>query len=167
MTTKEAGPAHMEARKKRGQPLKLTPKVIERLVRGYRLGMTQELAAQYAGVSSSSLARWLRRRRDGEGGIFGDLLEAIERAEAEGAAVMLARVQKHAEDNWNAAAWLLERRHGYRRNERVQIDQKVEGSMVVDVQVQALTMEMKALDIEQLKALAWSEPNGLIDADDE
>lgn len=156
----------MEPRKKRGQPLRLTPKVIDRLVRGYRLGMTQALAAQYAGVSASSLARWLRRGRDGEGGIFGELLEALEKAEADGAAMMLARVQQHAENNWNAAAWLLERRHGYRRNEQVQIDQKVEGTVRVDVRVQALTMDLQALDASQLAALAWAEPKA-IDAEED
>lgn len=52
---------------------------------------------------------------------------------------------------------VLARRHpaDFGRKDRMQVEQKVSGSVRVDVQVKALTMSLQALDAAQLMALAW------------
>lgn len=142
-----------------GQPFKLTQEVVKKLTTGIRLGMTYSLAAQYAGVSASSFQRWLRRGRDGEDGIFQDLLVEMERANADGAARLLAQVNKHAKEDWRAAAWMLERRHRYEKNQKVEVTGQVD--VTVDVQVQALSLQLSEMSTEQLEALAWSAPKAI------
>lgn len=58
---------------------------------------------------------------------------------------------------------VLARRHPthFARKDRMQVEQKVEGTVRVDVQVQALTMSLQALDASQLAALAWAEPKAI------
>ena len=58
---------------------------------------------------------------------------------------------------------VLSRRHPgeFGRKDRMQIDQKVEATVAVNVSVQALTMNLQALDVSQLAALAWAEPKAI------
>jgi len=44
------------------------------------------------------------------------LAKRLKAAEAKSAARCLARIMRASDESWHAAAWLLERRHGYRRN---------------------------------------------------
>ena len=96
---------------------KLNDETKSRLGQAIKLGMTNKLAAQYAGVSESTFYSWRQR------GVAGDpeyleLLESLKRAEAESAAHCLAVIKKSAQEgNWTSAAWLLERRHGFRKEQ--------------------------------------------------
>ena len=97
------------------ESLKLNETTKGRLIEGIRLGMTNKLAAAYAGISESTFYLWLQQARDGDEE-KSDLLESLKRAEAESAAHSLAVIKKAAQDgSWQAAAWGLERRHGYKR----------------------------------------------------
>jgi len=100
-----------------GRPSKLTPERRARLVQAARLGLTRELQADYAGVGRSTLARWLATGRKAKRGQFRELWEALKEAEAQGAALHMTRIAGASkEGDWKAAAWLLERRHGYNRS---------------------------------------------------
>ena len=98
------------------RPTKLTPTTIRLLVEAIKMGATYDLAAQYAGISSSTLYSWMAKGRSQDGGEFVELLEEIKRAEGKGALANLALIQKCAKDgDWKASAWILERRHGYNK----------------------------------------------------
>lgn len=64
---------------------------------------------------------------------------------------------------------VLARRHpaDYGRKDRMQVDQKVEATVDVNVTAQALVVNLQALDVAQLQALAWAQPAGLIEAEDD
>lgn len=105
--------------------MKLNEETKARLVQGIKLGLSNKLAAQYAGVSESTFYAWRQRGQAGEPGYL-ELLESIKRAEAESAAHCLAVIKKAAQDgNWTSAAWLLERRHGYRKEQIEQLEPEV------------------------------------------
>ena len=75
--------------------------------------MTYKLAAQYAGMGESTLWDWL--------GKDPGFLEACKDAEGQNAAQALACIIKAAQNgNWTAGAWLLERRHGYTKTDRIE-----------------------------------------------
>ena len=64
-----------------------------------RAGNYQEIAAAAAGVTVDELAG------------LPELRDELEQARAEGEARSVARIAAAAGDNWQAAAWLLERQH--------------------------------------------------------
>ena len=98
-----------------GKRRKVTPENMqEKFAEGVGLGMPVSLACKYAGMSEATYYSWQANVEQGkatEGQI--KFLEAAKNAEAKGAAVLLARIRKAAEDprTWQAAAWILERRY--------------------------------------------------------
>jgi transposase len=93
---------------------KFTDEKKSKIIRALSLGMTHELAANYAGIGTSTLYRWFGRGREGEGE-FVEFWEDCKKAEANNAAGMLGVIMQEAKNSrWQAAAWLLERRHGYK-----------------------------------------------------
>lgn len=91
-------------RKKVGRRTKYTPETVAKLTQAIRLGMTHLLACQYAGISHDTFYTWMNKHPE-----FSD---AIKEAEGEGAVELLAIIKKQArEGTWQAAAWILERRH--------------------------------------------------------
>jgi hypothetical protein len=99
-----------------GGSLKLNEETKGRLIEGIKLGMTNKLAAQYAGISEACFYKWRDRANAGEQELV-ELFESLKRAEAQSAAHALAVIKKAAQEGtWSAAAWMLERRHKYRRD---------------------------------------------------
>lgn len=90
-----------------GRPTKLTPEVQAKVVEALRLGAPRKLAAEYAGIAYDTLREWCLRR----GPFYVAFAGALKEAESKGSVAALAKIQKAATDGqWQAAAWLLERR---------------------------------------------------------
>ncbi len=104
------------SKKRPGRPSKINKDVRERLVAASRLGLTRDLQSEYAGITSSTLHRWLAHGRKAATGQYHDLWVALKRSEAEGAHAAMERIAEAQKTDWKAAAWYMERRHGYRRN---------------------------------------------------
>lgn len=82
-----------------------------KLIAAIKLGATYELAAQYAGVTYRTLRNWITRAEAEEEG-FIHFLQALKEAEGRGAFALLTKINNAADDgNWQAAAWILERRY--------------------------------------------------------
>jgi transposase len=127
-----------------GRPTKLTPALQERLVKVIEAGNYIETAAAYAGLSKESLYGWMRRGRrerdrlekDGrlrprqEEKPYLEFLDAIEKALASSEVADLQRIDAAADQQWQAAAWRLERRMpakwGRRNFVRVNLENEVE-----------------------------------------
>ena len=104
--------------------LLLSPEVHARVVEGYRLGLWPHQIAAYARVAGRTLRNWLLRGREEDEGIYHDLLVDVEAAEVEGAADALKQIKAASlgdggKPQWQAAAWYLERRHGYVAQQRI------------------------------------------------
>lgn len=90
----------------------IDPDVQSKLVEAIELGSTYELAAQYAGVSYRTLRNWITRAENDEEECFVHFLHALKEAEGKGAFSLLRKINTAAGDgNWQAAAWILERRY--------------------------------------------------------
>jgi hypothetical protein len=82
----------------------VTPEVEAKILAGIRdAGMSLQTACAWAGISDDTLAR--QRKKDPE------LAARVERAREMFKAKMVALISAAAPTNWNAAAWLLERKH--------------------------------------------------------
>lgn len=150
----------MPKHNKQGRPTKLNEEVQRKICEALLLGCTYSIAAFYAGISERALFEWMTRGKEQNGDIYIRFYAAVKQAEAQSAIRSLATIHQSARDgNWTAAAWLLERRHGYTREpDRSTID------ITVDVQ----NAEVTTL-IEQVREHALLEviTGPVIDLDEE
>lgn len=107
------------------RPTKLKPEVRAGLIEAVELGATWEAAAQSVGIGASTLRQWRQRGEAGEAP-FAALLADLKRADADCISRALQVIRQAAEGGqWQAAAWLLERRHpadyGRRVESRVEV----------------------------------------------
>jgi len=89
---------------KRGRRSKYTPERVEIILGALRLGMGRMDACRYAGITFETFSQWCKRHPE--------FAEAVEKAEAALIARCLSRIEEAAQGGtWQAAAWLLERKH--------------------------------------------------------
>jgi hypothetical protein len=89
--------------RKMARKTKYTPERVEVILGAISEGMTYRLAAAAAGISDDTLTIWKARHSD-----FSERLMAVE---AEAALKAMKRINRAANDDWRAAAWILEHRH--------------------------------------------------------
>lgn len=104
----------------KGRPSKLTPEVQEKICEGIRMCLPFELAVQRVGIHKDTFYEWLKRGK-AEEGIYSAFSDAVKKAEADAALESLAIIKRAAlghtpkkgqeKGQWQAAAWLLERRY--------------------------------------------------------
>lgn len=96
---------------------KLTPATQKRICEAIRLGATYVHAANAAGISYETFNEWRKTKPQ--------FSEAIQKAEGECVEEQLRVIRQAAsERNWQASAWILERRYpdDYGRRERQQLE---------------------------------------------
>jgi hypothetical protein len=72
--------------------------------------VSQKIACEAAGVGVSTLTRWKHLAKDpGAPSAYREFAKRLKRARQEGIVARVALVQKAAQSDWRAAAWLLER----------------------------------------------------------
>lgn len=100
-----------------GRPTKYNPDRVKRILDAIRSGVAYVDAANYAGISYQTFNEWRKE--------YSEFSDAVE--EADGAAMvgLVATIRKAATEGkqWQAAAWLAERRHPdrYGRTVKTQI----------------------------------------------
>lgn len=120
-----ASPIRQDEVSKPGRPRgthKCTESNTERICQLIRLGVRLAQACEAVGVSQRSGYAWMRQGRaderllekDENAALFDTsflhFLQSVRTAEATCEIRLTALVQRHAQRNWRAAAWLLERR---------------------------------------------------------
>ena len=100
-----------------GRPSKLTKKVVEKICEGIRIGLQYEQAAIRAGIDYATFKRWKARGDTENRGMYHEFCATLKEAEIQGESFLLANIQsqgtglaKH-KGQWQALAWILERRH--------------------------------------------------------
>ena len=143
------------ARPKGTSRLDLEPELATRIVTYIRAGSYVETAAAASGVTKSTLHRWLKRGSEGEEP-FASFSDAVETALAEAELRDLARIDKAADESWQAAAWKLERRNPRQWGRReysevtgadggpIRYEQLTESEL--DAEIKRLTSEIEAAE---------------------
>lgn len=98
---------------KRGTKSKFTKARKERILQAIGAGCSYEMAADYAGITRQTLWAWMKKGEEGKDKNYLTFLNDIKSAEVEGAMANLGTIQDASKKDWKAAAWILERRHGY------------------------------------------------------
>ena len=94
-----------------GRPSKLTAESQKRITDAIRVGATYELAAQYGGVAYNTFNEWMKAGAAASSGKLREFYDAVKGAEGDAAIKWLAVIDKAALEQWQAAAWKLERRY--------------------------------------------------------
>ena len=94
-----------------GRPSKLTPEVQKRITDAIRVGATYELAAQYGGVDYATFNNWMKAGEAAQTGRYFEFFQAVKSSEGDAAIKWLAVIDKASIEQWQAAAWKLERRY--------------------------------------------------------
>jgi transposase len=85
-----------------GRPTKRTPEAQERILAALRKGMTKKAAAAAGGMGYSTLNEWEHDEPE-----FAD---AVKAAESDSQEALLRKIWTASDQQWQAAAWMLERR---------------------------------------------------------
>jgi transposase len=111
---------------RRGRPTDCTPEATKSISGAISLGLTYKDAALAADVSYKTFINWMKRGRDEAARLhdagprakprarelpFLEFFYAIKKAKAKGKARLVKTIFQHSETSWQAAAWILERRH--------------------------------------------------------
>ena len=84
----------------------------DKILANIRLGMRYTDAALAAGISYNTFNEWRKKGDKAKSGKYHEFCESLYLSEAEGERQLIARIQKAAQGGtWQAAAWILERRH--------------------------------------------------------
>lgn len=94
---------------KRGALSKLSPEVAASIIATLEKGNTRSCAAYTAGISPRTLANWMARGRKGERA-FDAFFASVRQAELKAEAELVANIREASKKNWQAAAWILEKR---------------------------------------------------------
>jgi hypothetical protein len=100
---------------------KFTDEARRIVLESMRINLFAEQAAHLAGVNEKTLDDWLSRGRKGEK-TYAEFVREFEIAKATGERASVARIQKAAAGGqWQADAWILERRHPKRWGPKVRV----------------------------------------------
>lgn len=92
-----------------GNKSKLTKELIAKACDLKKKGYTNTQICQACDISEASFYAW-QQAADGENTpLQTELLEGLKKAEAEKQAAILAKIEGHGENNWQALAWYAER----------------------------------------------------------
>jgi len=144
---------------KRGRKTKLDEERQEKLLRAIRVGNDKKVACALAGISETTLYRWLElSQKKNARAELRQFRESLERAEAEAEVLKVSRIAQAADNGrWQAAAWWLERKYPERWGLQTKIRAEVSGP----------NGEPIAINIEEarkavLQILTEGESDGLI-----
>ena len=110
MTTKKKKP--VQSKRPPGRPSKLDTTTQQKFLDAVREGLPYSTACALAGIAETTLHNWrLKGEQDPDSPYF-EFLRSVKEAEAEAEAANVKRIRSAADNGqWQAAAWILERRH--------------------------------------------------------
>jgi transposase len=130
-----------------GRLPKLDARVEKEIVDAVRAGAFLHEAAAAAGISRSTLHRWIQRGEDPNGEpLYRDFRDAVTRARAQAHVAAVAVIRRAMPDDWKAAAFYLERRDPQNWGRRTAHDVRIEESSEVDREIAELLKQMGVND---------------------
>jgi hypothetical protein len=142
-----------EPKKGPGRPTKFTPDRVKKLLDAIQGGNYRETACKYAGISHQTLRNWIHiAQRPDAPSEYVEFLEALERAEAEAEIFDIGLIRRAARDGgqWQAAAWMRERKNPERWGRRDATKIELTGADGGPVEVR----HGAALDVQAMESLA-------------
>jgi len=120
--------------------LKLTSEIVDKICLAIRAGNYAKVAAEMSGIGETTYYRWLEiGQKKNAPRVYREFWESIKRAEADAEVAAVALIRQAANNGtWQAASWLLERKHGERWGRNDKLRQEITGANGAPI---ALTVE--------------------------
>lgn len=115
---------------------KLTPELQKKIGDNIILGMPLKYAAEVSGITEKTFYNWLEAGETAKSGAFSEFYNYIQECKAKSIQTHLKLITRSAKDgNWQASAWILERRHPEEFGRKDKIDMKAEhsGQIVINL----------------------------------
>ena len=120
----------------RGRKPKLNKELIDKLGNALAAGNYIETACDYAGISRSIFYQWLTEaEKPGAKQIYLDLMDTVRTSRAEAEMRNVLKIQKAADDSWQAAAWWLERSQPKKWSKQTNVELSGVGGSPINVAV--------------------------------
>ena len=100
----------MEIKKKTGRPEILTPEIQKIICSALLAGGFLETSIVVGGISKSTFYKWMKRGEREKSGPYREFMDAIKKALATAEVKFLNVIGTASGSQWQAAAWILERR---------------------------------------------------------
>jgi hypothetical protein len=149
----QRGKMRREAPKK-GRRSKFSQPVHDQIIKAFACGASYSIAAQSGGISRSTLYEWMEKGRNQARGQYRTFLDRCEKALGDGAITNLQVIDTAAKKDWRAAAWKLERRFGYTRDNSTNSVIKETPIVLEDNAIDALKEQAKDLKAAAIQAKA-------------
>ncbi len=116
-----------------GRKPKLTPELQKTLCDAIAGGNYNDVAAEYAGIGTTTFYRWMEQGEQAESGMYRDLWDAVKKAASQAEVRNVAIIE--LDPSWQSKAWLLERKHFDRwgKKESLEHTGKDGGELVITV----------------------------------
>ena len=116
---KRAAKTKREHKTKIGKFEKAAPRIVDAV----RRGNSYRMACNIAGLHESTFYTWMKEGQADPDSKFGKFRVDVLAAESENGDRLLGLIQEHAIKDWKAAAWVLERRHSFIKDGRIETEQ--------------------------------------------
>jgi transposase-like protein len=169
-----------QQKRKIGRRTKLTNEVKGQIVATISMGLTDKDACVVAGISEVTFYEWLNRGRNKEGyngrkwaPVYATFANEVERARVANKVHHVRNIYRASETQWQASAWMLERRfpEEYGRRDRIDVGNAEEKPFKAEVlfadaeSVSAIEALMARAMVEETKALTGGGENDETDSD--
>lgn len=110
--------------------LKITPELVDKICLAIRAGNYAKIACEMVGIGETTYYRWMELgQKEGAQKVYREFWESIKRAEADAEIANVALIRQAANNgSWQAASWLLERKHGERWGRNDKLRQEITGA---------------------------------------
>jgi hypothetical protein len=114
---------------------KLTKELIDEASKWIKLGNYTNTVCRYLGIHESTWYKWMQEGEKARSGIKREFFEAIKRAESEAEIRNVQMIQTAAKENWQAAAWYLERKFPDRwgKKDRMSLDHNGKVDLKIEI----------------------------------
>lgn len=111
MATKKKQPVKRSPRPA-GRPSKLDSDTQQKFIEAVREGLPYATACALSGIADTTFVNWRNRAETEPDSPYVGFMRAVKEAEAEAERANVKRIRSAADNGqWQAAAWILERRH--------------------------------------------------------
>ncbi|WP_339823962.1 hypothetical protein [Sulfitobacter dubius] len=97
-----------------GRKTKLNQRIVNDAQTAAAMGLSMNLVSDFIGIPLSTMYDWIRRGAERPGSIYEKFSEALSRGRSQCAMKNMARIQEAGATDWRAAAWVMEKRFGFR-----------------------------------------------------